>query len=310
VLVESYEDAVLDFLTVLKKSLRSQPTRTMMLLMRILIVALILLAAVMGQSAENAVIHVVLCAPGYPGSTAEAQPTMNAFAFSLANNAGLAKTAVTAIYEQSVDAGLAELTKPETSVALVTLPFLLQNGEALKLVPRMVWVQAAGATTEVWTLVAQKGRVSGPAALAGFTIVSTAGYAPSFVRQALSAWGTLPESTKIMASAQVLSGLRKAAGGQDVALLLDGNQAASLSSLPFAADLETVARSEPLPVGFVCSVDNRINAGRWKSVEQALSKMGTDPQAAAVLQTMRTSQFTAVDEAVRAQVRRLQTAKK
>ena len=56
----------------------------------------------------------------------------------------------------------------------------------------------------------KKGKVTGPGSMAGYTILSIAGYAPDFVRSfALADWA-LPADVKIAQSAQVLSALRRA----------------------------------------------------------------------------------------------------
>ncbi len=85
-----------------------------------------------------------------------------------------------------------------------------------------------------------------PADLAGYEILSLAGYAPRFVRgPALGEWGALPRGVTITFSPAVLTGLRKASGGAKVAVLLDSAQAAALPTLPYAAKLKVVARSRP-----------------------------------------------------------------
>ena len=88
-------------------------------------------------------------------------------------------------------------------------------------------------TQERWTLVAKSGAVSGPPSLAGYTLLSVAGYAPEFVRHsALEAWA-LPADVKIESTGQILSALRRVASGEKVAALLDQTQAASLADPAF-----------------------------------------------------------------------------
>jgi hypothetical protein len=96
---------------------------------------------------------------------------------------------------------------------------------------------------------------------------------------------------KIVQSAQVLSALRRAAAGEDVAVLLDGAQSAALPSLPFAADLEVVARSRPTPAAFTCTVSGRLPPARWNSLEQGLEKVGSTPRGAAALEGIRMVRF-------------------
>ena len=246
----------------------------------------------------------VACAPGYPGSTAEAQPSMDAFAAALARAAGWAPDALGAIYESSEKDGLERLARPDAAVALVPLPFFLKHGRALKLTARLQVEQASG-LTDTWALVARKGRVASPGALAAFSVASIAGYAPDFVRGALGAWGRIPESARVLETGQVLSALRRAAAGEDVAVLLDGAQAAALPTLPFASELEVVARSAPLPAALVAAVGGRMPAARWKALERAFLALPADPQGAAALQGIRMVRFAPVDAAELAAARRL-----
>jgi hypothetical protein len=238
-------------------------------------------------------VALVACAPGYPGTTAEAQPSMDAFAAAVADAARWPRRELTANYQETEKGGLARLARPDAAVALVPLPFLAQHGAALELEPRLQVEEKGNGLSQRWTLVARRGKIGSAAALAGVQLLSIAGYAPAFVRAALAPWGELPESTRIVQSSLVLSALRKAAAGEPVAVLLDGQQAAALGSLPFAADLEVVARSEPLPVAFVATVGRRLPAARWRQLEAALERLPSTPGGAAALEGIRMVRFAA-----------------
>ncbi len=268
----------------------------------------LLFACSVAAAAPPTPVTLVACAPGYPGTTAEAQPRMDALAAAVASGAGLAADGVAAVYAPGEADGLARLARPDASIALVPLPFLVAHGEATGLVPRMQVQVAGGGATEVWSLVAPKGRVGAPADLAGLTLHSTAGYAPAFVRGALAGWGTVPPTTRIVQSAAVLSALRKAAAGEDVAVLLDGAQTAALATLPFAGELEVVARSAPLPTSFVATVEGRLAPARWRALERALAGLGDTPEGKAALEALRISRFVPADPAAIAAARRVAAA--
>lgn len=247
----------------------------------------------------------VFCAPGSPGTTEEAQGAMDAFAAAVAARAGLPQGALAATYAATEEAGLARLRAKDAAVALVSLPFFLKHEEALGLRPELQAVLQDGAPTERWSLVARKGRVSAPAALDGFTVVSTAGYAPAFVRGvALGGFGRLPGSVKIASSAAVLSALRRAAAGEPVAVLLDGAQGAALAGLPFAAELEVVARSPELPAGVVARVDRRLPAARWERLSAALRALPGRPAGAQALAGIRMARFVPLDAGALAAARK------
>jgi len=247
------------------------------------------LAPLVGETQGE--VTLVACAPGYPGTTAEAQPSMDALAQALARVSGWPAGSVGAVYEATEQGGRDRLGRGGPLLALVTLPFLVKYGAALKLVPHLAVEQKGVGLEEVWSLVAKKGRVSSPGALAGFTLSSIAGYAPAFVRGALSGFGEVPGSTRIAASSQVLSALRRAAAGEDLAVLLDGEESAALGSLPFASELEVVARSQPLPAAFVCTVGDALPPARYRALERGLVALSADPGGAAALEGIRMVRF-------------------
>jgi hypothetical protein len=251
----------------------------------------------------------VAVAPGYPGTTVEAQASMDAFATALASQAGLPAGAITAVYFEKDRPGAERMRKPDAALGMVSLPFLLREGEALQLEPRLAAAQKGTGATEVWALVARKGRVTGPASLDGWQVSSIAGYAPAFVTgAALASWGRMPATVKVVQSNQVLSSLRKAAAGENLAVLLDGAQAAALPTLPFAADLEVVARSAPLPTGVVVTVGRRLSPERWKVLEKALLGLAGSPEGAAALEAIRLQGFGPLDTATLAAARKAYAA--
>jgi hypothetical protein len=254
--------------------------------------ALALLAVLL---AADAPATIVVCAPGSPGTTQEAQRAMDAFARAVATRAGLPPASLAATYLPGEDAGVARLRERDASLALVSLPFFLAHEKALGLRAELQPVRAGGAATERWSLVARKGAVAGPAALEGWTIVSTAGFAAAFVRGAVAGWGKLPATVAIQPSAAVLSALRRAATGEKVAVLLDGAQAAALPALPFAKDLEVVAQSPALPAGILATVAGRVPAARWAKLAPAFTGLGGDPAGAEALAGIRMTGFVPVD---------------
>jgi hypothetical protein len=149
---------------------------------------------------------------------------------------------------------------------------------------------------ESWSLIAGAGLLKKPADLAGWELLSLAGHSPGFVRgPALGDWGELPDSVVITFSGAVLSGLRRAARGDPVALLLDGAQAGALARLPFADRLETVHSSPPLPVSIVCSVGDHMSSGKLSVLLEALEALDVRPEAAEALAGVRLERFDPID---------------
>jgi len=264
---------------------------------RLALLALGALAALPAGAAAPGRVTVVACAPGFPGTTAEAQPYMDALASALARGARLAPGAVGAIYLPREAEGVDRLRARDAAIALVTLPFYLRHGAALGLTPRLQVEVTGSGLLERWALVAKKGRVSRATDLTGMTVLSTAGYAAAFVRGALVPWGRIADAVDVAATSQVLSALRKAAAGADVAVLLDGAQADALPTLPFAGELEIVARSAPLPTALVATVDAHLAAAHRAPFERALLALARDPDGAAALAGIRMVRFAPLDAA-------------
>lgn len=238
----------------------------------------------------------VVCAPGYPGSTIEAQPAMDDLAAAVTAAAGWRTDGFRAVYFETEPAGVAALTEPDAGLALVTLPFFLEHRTELGLEPVMLAVPSGRQPLEPWTLVAGAGRISAPSDLDGWAVASLAGHSPGFVRgPALAGWGELPESATVEFSRAVLTSLRRAARGEPVAVLLDAEQAAALDRLPFAGDLEVVHRSQPLPVSVLCVVADRLAADRRTALVAALASLDDRETAAEALAGVRMERFEAVE---------------
>jgi ABC-type phosphate/phosphonate transport system substrate-binding protein len=238
-----------------------------------------------------AVATLVFCAPGYPGAAGDAQPFVDQFAKTTASAAGWSGN-LAAIYDPTEQGGLAQLNDKESVLAFVPYAFFVEHGAALHLAP-LVQADVVGVgTQERWTLVAKAGgTVTDAKSLSGHTILSVAGYAPEFVKHSALATWTLPADVKIESSGQMLSVLRRVASGEPVVALLDQTQAASLATLPFAAQLKTLMQSPPLPVALIAVVDARVPAPRAKSVQTALIKMNAAAGGADTLASLRLKGF-------------------
>ncbi|HEX5064073.1 MAG TPA: PhnD/SsuA/transferrin family substrate-binding protein [Kofleriaceae bacterium] len=254
-------------------------------LVAVLAVGAIAVAAAPGK------LLLVICSPGSPGSTEEAQPRIDAFARALSAKAG---TTITAVYEPTEAGGVKQLGG--AAVGVVSLPFFLVHEKDLGMHARLVAVQEGRPALESWVLVAQKGRIHKAEELAGFTIASSAAFAPGFVRAATAGLGALPANVKLQEMTAVLSSLRRAAAGEPIAVLLDGPQAGALKSLAFADKLDVVTRSPAWPAGIVVSLDARMPAKAWAPIQTALTGLAADRAAAQTLAAIQIAKFVALDE--------------
>jgi hypothetical protein len=255
-------------------------------LVLILPLALVLISAVAGSP-----LTLVVCAPGYPGNTEQAQPVMHDLGAQLSAAAGWGAGELDAVYHERLEPGIDRLSADDAAVALVPLPLYLKYRDALQLKPILQVVHTSG-KPETWTLVAYKGAVSRPEDLEGWELAGMPAYSPRFVRNvALSDWGPLPENVEFRFSSRIVSVLRRAAAGEKVAVLLDAAQAEALPKLGFAVDLEVVTVSRPMIGSLVCSVSDRIDVGRQHNLADAFSSLHRTAASAELLETLRIARF-------------------
>jgi len=253
------------------------------------IVAVCLLAIAVVHAGDPTTL--VVCAPGYPSNTEEAQPTMDALARGIERATGWSEGTLDAAYHPTIEGGLAALGDEGAALALVPVPFYLEYRERLELVP-LLRVESVAGEREVWSLVAKRGAIDAPAALAGWEIRGMAGYSPRFVRHVvLEPWGALPGDTAIVFDARVLSVVRRSARGEQVAALLDPAQSAAIGSLPYADELEVVARSQPLVGSLLCSVHARLPAARGARLGSPLPGVQQSEAGRSLLESLRISRF-------------------
>jgi hypothetical protein len=259
---------------------------------------------VVGAS-ETRPLTMVLCAPGYPGSTEDAQPTMDQLAAYVAAQAGWAPARVQAVYHRTEDTGVPRIQEADVALAMVPLPFFVRYEKDLNLRP-LLMVEPEGTADEVWSLVARRGLIKSPADLSGWEITGQPCYAPRFVRgPVLADWGALPADVQLTFSDRVLSSLRRAAGEEKVAVLLDREQTEALTALPFAGDLEIVTSSRPLPAYVVCAMGNGIDQADLDKMTTALRSMHQQEDGRLILEETRMKRFRPLDEKAMKRVRDL-----
>jgi len=233
----------------------------------------------------------VFCAPGYPGGAGDAQPLLDQFTKAAVSVSGWPAGSLAAVYDPTEEGGLARLRDADAALAFVPYPFFVEHAAELHLTSLVQADVTDLGPQQRWTLVARSGRISGPASMHGYTLLSVAGYARNFVRKVALAGWPLPADVRIESTGQVLSALRRAAAGEPVAVLLDQTQAAALPSLPFASDLQVVAQSAELPVALIALVDARLPTARAQALKAGLLKMGQASASAEVLAPLRLRGF-------------------
>ena len=239
-------------------------------------------------------VSLVFCAPGYMGSTAEAQPSIDALVKAMATTAKWDAKDLTGAYYETDKGGVEALARPDAAMAMVTLAFFLEQQEAAKLDVKMLASMKGRPAMETWALVAKKGAIKDPAALDGYTIASGISYSPRFIRgPVLGAWGKLPESVSFKQVRSLLPELRKAGKGEKIAVIVDEETAAALPSL---TDVEVVYKSPPVPTAVVATVGGHLGDARWKAMAEALNHLAEGPDGAKALEAVQKLKFFPLDD--------------
>jgi len=79
-------------------------------------------------------------------------------------------------------------------------------------------------------------------------------------------------------------------------VVVDGTQEASLATLPFAAKLEVVAHSPPVPVALVVTAGARIPPKTAEAIESALAGLAAERAGAAALEAIQLERFAPLDD--------------
>ncbi|MBI5542632.1 MAG: hypothetical protein HY901_01995 [Deltaproteobacteria bacterium] len=267
--------------------------------MRTLFLAAFLSSTVALPAVAAEPVALVICAPGYPGSTAEAQPTIDSLAQTMAKAAKWAPAELTGVYYEKQEAGVTRLSQPDVGLALLPLALFLEQQEALKLKARLsAAMKGRAEATERWTLIAKKGSLPDASALEGWEVHSLVGFSPRFIRSVvLSGWGKVPENVKFVQTGRILSAMKKASAGAKVAVLLDSEQAEALAKSP-DPELVVVHQSAFLPAAILATVGSKVSDTRWKTMGEALPKLGETPEGAKVLESVQKLKFMPLDEKV------------
>ncbi len=236
----------------------------------------------MPATASATDVKFLLCFPGGPGSTADAQPVVDAFLKALAGQAGWGSASGTYTND------LAQCQSGAGGAGVVVLPLdlYLQQHTAWRLTPVATLTNKETAsryhvvTKKGTTLDALKGKPVSTAIPASDAFLSRVGFD-----------GKLDVSKDIALSRvrTALKALKDLDKGVVSAVLLDDVQQKALAGLPFAASLETVLSGAALPGAIVASV------GAVQGLGPALT--GLCSKATKVCDDMRITGFQPIDAA-------------
>jgi len=251
-------------------------------------VVFLLLAPSAAPAAER---DILFWAPFAPGSPEQAAGALEEFARYVEQAAGWTPGSISAVYRNRVEAGLEAIEELDPGFVLVPIPVHLRYHETLD------W--EAVRTTVLAQVEAQRYSLYGPAGssidgLADAAIEGDAVYDPEFVRTLVLHGKYSVADDRFSPTSRPLSAVRRAARGEKVMVLLDEGQRRALASLPAAAELVLLSESGWMPAAVLVK-RGTANEADTQALGKVLDKLGSDPDAADLLTTLRIQRFEAVD---------------
>lgn len=220
----------------------------------------IMLALAPGGAAHDAErpVELLVCAPGFPGTPAQAKSVMDALAAAIARGAGWAEGRVRARYVAIEAEGVAVLKERRPALLLATLPFYCKH-QALIRGELVAATQVAGKPTETIRVVAPPTcQGDGLTALRGKRLTGCRLDDPDFLTRVVFA-GALDarKDLTLIDGKRTLRALTLATEGEADALLLADEEWGLLQTpelAPRVAGWRTLFRSAALPVAPVVAL--------------------------------------------------------
>jgi len=247
----------------------------------------LLAALLVSPSAEAKEIKMLFWYPGETGSTAQAQPLLNAFCEYLSPK--IAPDKMTGRYFNNLKEGLLFIKREQPTIGIVSYATWAQNQSHMARAELFMATLplASGKATEQYTLA---GREAVMKSLAPQILASEPLSGP-FVNAEL--FTIIPATSTIVQTPQLLAKLRDIGEGRTNAVaILTPTEAATLAKLsaPWAKAIKVLAQSKPVPTARVLLFDQSWSGA--PKMKAALSAAGSDPKARDILAEMRLKGFT------------------
>jgi hypothetical protein len=235
--------------------------------------------------------------PGGPDVGAEGNKLASELASHLAASAGIEPAQIEAAYFNQIAPAVAYLKKHKDAFVLGGLGVFLSQRQAFKLVP-LLRLAGKGGGDEEFSVVVRKGRYASLQDLKGKTLLGSVLADDARFVDRFAFGGKLSASAwfKCTPSERPLSALRKLAGDDVDAVLLNRVQLDGLKAMPLFEKLQVIHGSGPVPtVGLMMAATKRTQALRDRIVQSVTKLCGTE-KGAPVCQTYGITGFEPVGE--------------
>lgn len=245
-----------------------------LLFMRVTGVVMTLSASMQAHSAPAA--PVVVCYPGGPVSETEANTAMGAMLRVVERIGEWPANSFTSFFTAQAEECRTLLNRHKPAFSITSLGLFLEQRDGHHLIP-IAQPRMAGAASERFRIVAQKGKFTSLESLKGKSLGGTVFEEPAFIQKIVFAGKLEPESFfSLKPSRQAIRTLRSLDKGELDAVLLNGQQYAALSSLPLKTPLDTVFISDEIPLMGLVADSTQSSAEDRARFAKALQGMCAD----------------------------------
>ncbi|MDJ0762558.1 MAG: PhnD/SsuA/transferrin family substrate-binding protein [Myxococcota bacterium] len=215
-----------------------RPTRFALLCHLVVILAL-------GMAVANTR-QMLLCLPGFPGTSSQAQPYVDKMLRYLEPKLGWSAGTITGLYLPDGAAASKKLLEVKPGIALVGPSIYAAHQKALRM-QVIAKVEVDGRGAETYAIVTKKDGPSSLAALVGKTIEGTVVHDEKYIYNVLLDQQISPGKIGLKSEIRPLKSLRNVARGRVDGAIVDASVQRHMASLPFADELQVIYTSKPVP---------------------------------------------------------------
>jgi hypothetical protein len=249
----------------------------------IVLTAIVLLWA--GSSAA-AKLDFAVIQPGQPGTPRDAQPVMDSLAAYLQKRMAPGAS-IQGVYFNDLDQAVAHLKSGLPTWGIVSLGFYVQYASRFSMIP-LASTLPGGSSTDVWRLAVAKGGPDDWKGLKG-DVEGTMLFETKAAACILFGEPAAALPFALTGSFRPLRVLRKVAAGKTAGIVLDRLQYEAMKSLPLAGKVKVILSTKEIPTSPVVSFGPPDK--EMKQLTYILQAMGSDPEAASLLQLLQTDGF-------------------
>lgn len=221
-------------------------------------------------------LSLLVCYPGGTVDPAQARPHLEKMLGVLERLGGWGAGSIRSTFSAEANECRRRLAEDRPALVILSLELFLEQRQSHSLLP-LVRPSIAGRVTEQWRVLVRRGTAHSLADLRGRKLGGTPVANLQLLRRVVLSGKIAPADPssyfELEPSRLALRSLRRLAAGELDAVLVDGLQYTALAALPFAAELEPVFTSAPLPLLGLAVNERLVSAPERVRLTDAMTRL-------------------------------------